>query len=346
MSPDPGKAVEVGRASSGCRQDRRRTPAASTGTGLVHTSSPRTPGESAQRLPLLVPHVDGRSERRALDLPGVHRPRGIADHETAAQVGAAADRRQVHVGLDVVVDVVEPLGGQRRSGRCDGAQRRTGRSVSAATSTPALAQASRNLALVPNKVTCSASARSHSAVGPGWNGEPSYSTIVAPEASAVDQPVPHHPAAGGVVEDPVTRTDVAVQLMFGQLLQQHARTGVDDALGLPGRAGRVQDESRLAQPHPFTTWSTVPRPDHCVPISDRNQSLTRTRTTFCPRWPPDAPDTPCSGAISGQAGSAAGRSAPSKRCTATARSPGSPATTAPAGAGGRGPCRRTGSRRR
>ena len=33
------------------------------------------------------------------------------------------------------------------------------------------------------------------------------------------QPVPHHPAAGGEVEEPVARAHVAVQLVFLQVLQ-------------------------------------------------------------------------------------------------------------------------------
>ena len=52
-------------------------------------------------------------------------------------------------------------------------------------SRPTLAHSSRYLALVPNIVTRSASMTSHSAVGPGWNGDPSYETTVAPVASAL-----------------------------------------------------------------------------------------------------------------------------------------------------------------
>ncbi len=51
-------------------------------------------------------------------------------------------------------------------------------------SSPAFAAASRYFALVPNSVTRSRSARSHRTPGAGWNGEPSYSTTVAPQASA------------------------------------------------------------------------------------------------------------------------------------------------------------------
>jgi hypothetical protein len=49
---------------------------------------------------------------------------------------------------------------------------------------PALASASRYLADTPSRLMPSSSTRSNSRSGPGANGEPSYSTTVAPEASA------------------------------------------------------------------------------------------------------------------------------------------------------------------
>ncbi|MNH02851.1 hypothetical protein D3C79_620970 [compost metagenome] len=50
------------------------------------------------------------------------------------------------------------------------------------------------------------------------------------------QPVPHHPAAGGEVEHPLPRLDVAVQLMLLEVLQQGAADAVDYALGFAGGA--------------------------------------------------------------------------------------------------------------
>ena len=44
--------------------------------------------------------------------------------------------------------------------------------------------ASMNFGEVPNRVTCSASARSNSAAVRGWTGDPSYRISVASEASA------------------------------------------------------------------------------------------------------------------------------------------------------------------
>ena len=47
---------------------------------------------------------------------------------------------------------------------------------------PSLRSESRYFADVPKNVSSSRSIRSVNAAGPGWNGEPSYNTAVAPEA--------------------------------------------------------------------------------------------------------------------------------------------------------------------
>ena len=61
------------------------------------------------------------------------------------------------------------------------------------------------------------------------------------------QPVPHHPAAGGEVEQPVAFAYVAVQLVFLQVLQQRAARAVDDALGHAGGARGIQDVERMIE---------------------------------------------------------------------------------------------------
>ena len=54
-------------------------------------------------------------------------------------------------------------------------------------------------------------------------------------------PVPHHPAAGGEIEQPVLRLEVGVQQQLLEVLQQRAAGAVHDRLGHPGRARRIQD---------------------------------------------------------------------------------------------------------
>ncbi len=64
---------------------------------------------------------------------------------------------------------------------------------------------------------------------------------------AGDQPVPHHPAAGGEVEQHVVLAQVAVQQMLADVLQQDAAGPVHDALRLAGGAGGEQDEQRMVK---------------------------------------------------------------------------------------------------
>ena len=58
---------------------------------------------------------------------------------------------------------------------------------------------------------------------------------------AADQPVPHHPAAGGEVEQPVVPVQVRVQQVLLQVLEQRAAGAVHDALRRAGGARRVED---------------------------------------------------------------------------------------------------------
>ncbi|MNF90712.1 hypothetical protein D3C84_732900 [compost metagenome] len=67
------------------------------------------------------------------------------------------------------------------------------------------------------------------------------------DCQATDQPVPHHPAAGGVVEQHVVRAQVVVQAVFLQVLQQHTASTVHDALGHAGGAAGVKNVQRLVE---------------------------------------------------------------------------------------------------
>ena len=62
-----------------------------------------------------------------------------------------------------------------------------------------------------------------------------------------DQPVPHHPAARGEVEDPVVGSDIGMQRQLLQVLEQRAAGPVHHALGEPGRARGVHDAERMIE---------------------------------------------------------------------------------------------------
>ncbi len=60
-------------------------------------------------------------------------------------------------------------------------------------------------------------------------------------------PVPHHPATGGEVQEAVFRADVTVQHQFLGMIDQQTAGTVNDALGLAGGAGGVEDVDRMTE---------------------------------------------------------------------------------------------------
>ena len=65
-----------------------------------------------------------------------------------------------------------------------------------------------------------------------------------------NQPVPHHPAEGGEVEDAVAGLDVAVELVLLDVLQQHAARAMDDAFGHSRGARGEEDEEGVIEGKP------------------------------------------------------------------------------------------------
>jgi len=61
------------------------------------------------------------------------------------------------------------------------------------------------------------------------------------------QPVPHHPAASGEVEQAVALADIGVELMLLEVLEQDASRAVDDAFRHAGRPRRVHDVERMIE---------------------------------------------------------------------------------------------------
>ena len=58
------------------------------------------------------------------------------------------------------------------------------------------------------------------------------------------QPVPHHPAAGGEIENLIVAADIAVEFVFFQMLQQRTTRAMHDAFRDACRAGRKHDIKR------------------------------------------------------------------------------------------------------
>ena len=64
---------------------------------------------------------------------------------------------------------------------------------------------------------------------------------------AGNQPVPHHPAAGGEIEQAVAVLEAAMELLLLEVLEQRAAGRMHDAFRDAGRARREQDVERVAR---------------------------------------------------------------------------------------------------
>ena len=146
--------------------------------------------------------------------------------------------------LDAAVDVVVAVGGQRTAGGEDGPER--GEIVGAPGLEPLL--------LRQRQILRARAEDGHPLVGrhrPEDVGRRERRPVEQHDRGAGreprDQPVPHHPAAGGEVEQSVVRSEVGVQHQLLEVLQQRAAGSVHHALGQSGRAGRVQDVQRVIE---------------------------------------------------------------------------------------------------
>jgi hypothetical protein len=97
-----------------------------------------------------------------------------------------------------------------------------------------------------------------------------------PGGEAADEPVPHHPPAGGEPEHPVAGLHVTVQLVLAQVLEERAAGSVDDALGSSGRPRRVHDQQRMVEGQMGELRvggpaRRVPSQGTCPPVGDRTR---------------------------------------------------------------------------
>src|SRR5688572_26510859 len=72
----------------------------------------------------------------------------------------------------------------------------------------------------------------------------------AASKQARDQPVPHHPSAGGEVKEPVVRFEVGVEEKLRDVLEQNAAGAMDDAFRHSRRAGGIENEDGVIEGKP------------------------------------------------------------------------------------------------
>ncbi len=194
------------------------------------------------------PDVDRHAETRGLDLATPHRAGGIAEHEAGDDIGAAGDRGEVHVFLDIAVDVIEAFGGERRAGGGDEPHRRQvmglgGLEARLLAGVDIFRRGAEHVDVLSLREI------------PHHRLRRERRAVVEHErrarGDAGGEPVPHHPAAGGEVEQPLAVAQVALQAVLLHVLQQRAAGAVHDAFRHAGGAGGEQDIDGMIERQPL-----------------------------------------------------------------------------------------------
>ena len=209
----------------------------------MQTSSPGYAGRPGSAA--VVEDLHLHPEGEALDLAPPHGQGGVPLGETADDVRAARDGREPHVRLHRVVHEVERLGDERRAGGQDCAHARE---------VVGLARAKARL-LDRVEVLCGRAED----VDPGRVGEVEEGAHVRPPGRALvegeagsaakprHEPVPHHPPAGGEVEEGIAGAHVRVEAVLLEVLEQGPAGAVDDALRSTGGPRRIHDVERVVE---------------------------------------------------------------------------------------------------
>ena len=180
------------------------------------------------RFACVVEDGDRHAESRALDLAAPDRQRRATSDEARDDVGAAGDRGESHVGFYARVDVIEALRSQRRAGRKQRLQRR--QIVAACRLEILLRHRVEKLGGNAHDIEALALGQIEERAGAGLEGGAVVEHQARAAGQAGGQPVPHHPAAGRVVEEARVGAQSGVELVLFQMLQERSAGAVDDAL--------------------------------------------------------------------------------------------------------------------
>ena len=209
----------------------------------MQTSSPGFAG--GKRTAVVVEHLDPHAEGEALDLAPPDGGGGVPLGEAADDVGAAGDRGEAEVRLDRLVHEVEGLGDEGGAGGEDRAHARE--VVGLARAEPRLLDRVEVLGGGAEDVDAGrvreVEERAH--VRPAGRALVEGEARPAPESR--HEPVPHHPPAGGEVEEGVAGADVRVEAVLLEVLEEGPAGAVDDALRGAGGARRVHDVERVVE---------------------------------------------------------------------------------------------------
>ncbi len=189
---------------------------------------------SAQRRARRSDDVHRHAESAGLQLAAPDGAGGVADGEAGDDLRPPADVAQVYVPLDGVVDVVVAVAREWTAGGHNGPE--GGQVVRAPWRQSFLLRQSEVLGARAEDGHAFLGRHRPEHLGVRGEGRAVVQHHRGADGQGADQPVPHHPAAGGEVEEPVLPCEVHVQHVLLQVLQQSAAGAVDHTLGEARRA--------------------------------------------------------------------------------------------------------------
>ena len=199
------------------------------------------------RLAIVVPHLHIHTQALALQFTAPDWQGRVAQGEAGDDVGAAGNRRQAQVTFHVAVDVLEALVSQWRAGGKNGLE--AAQLVAFTRYDAGFLQCGDELGAGAEDGDVLGVDQIDQAGRFGMEGRAVVEHQGGAQGQAGNQPVPHHPAAGGVVEQSVVEPKVGMQAQLLDVLQQGAADAVDNALGHASGAAGIEDIQRLVEGH-------------------------------------------------------------------------------------------------
>ena len=197
------------------------------------------------RLAVVVKHRHVQAQAQALQFAPVHRHQRAAQREAGNNIGAAGNRAHQQVRFDLFVEEVVALVQQRRAGGVERAQ--GGQVVAVAGHGAGFFHRLHELGAGAEVGDLLRVDHIEQAGGVRVGRVAVVEHQGGAGLQAADQPVPHHPAAGGEVEQHVVGAQVAVQAVFLGVLDQGAAGAVHDTLGRAGGAGGIENIKRMVE---------------------------------------------------------------------------------------------------
>ncbi len=169
----------------------------------------------------------------------------MPQNETGNDVGSTGDGGEVKMRTEGVVHVVELLGKQGRTGRKNRACPVEG--AARAGVDPRLLKSGKVFGARSEMRDPLLARQGKQRLRTGMKGRTFVEHDDRSGGQSRNEPVPHHPADGGVVEEAFARPEIDVKTVLLEMLEENPAVGVDDPFGSSGRPRREKDVERMIE---------------------------------------------------------------------------------------------------